>query len=120
METTTKILIVEDELPVRDLCQTFLHNNGFESLVATNGEEGLAVYHKEQREIALVLSDVEMPVKNGIEMAREIFSTSPHPRIILMSGNFPEIPSEEMNRLCSLIAKPFTSTQLIKAVKDCL
>jgi DNA-binding NtrC family response regulator len=105
----TKILIVDDEPVVREVCKVILRSDGFEPLLAINGREGLETYQQRHQEICLVLSDIKMPVMNGIEMVREIFEVDAHANVILMSGaNLDELVPDQVRRLCSVINKPFT------------
>jgi DNA-binding NtrC family response regulator len=117
----TKVLIVEDDRAVRDLCGLMLLHFGFDSLVAIDGIEGLQTYNDKHEEICLVLSDVAMPRTGGIEMVRILFETYPHPNVIMMSGhNLSDLIPEDVRKLCSVIEKPFTAGSLITAVKNCL
>lgn len=115
-----KILLVDDDSMVRSLCKTVLASNGFNVVTAANGEEGLAVYREHYKDICLVLSDVTMPVMDGIEMIRSMFELHSHSNVILMSGNFTNVDTEQVTRLCSMLPKPFTPAQLMKAVQHCL
>lgn len=117
----TKILIVEDEALIRDLCELMLRHFGFDPIVAVNGIEGLQVYNEKHEDICLVLSDVSMPQMGGIEMVRLLFETHSHPNVIMMSGhNLSDLIPEEVKKLCSVIEKPFTADTLITAINKCL
>jgi DNA-binding NtrC family response regulator len=82
----TKILLVEDEPAVRDLCAAVLRHYDFDPIITDNGLAGLQVYQERHEEISLVLSDVTMPHMSGTEMARNIFALHSHANVILMSG----------------------------------
>ena len=117
----TKILIVEDEPLIRDLCQAFLRSQGFDPIARSNGMEGLEAYRERHEEICLVLSDISMPVMNGIDMVRKIFEIESRSNVIMMSGhNLCHLIPDEVRRLCSVIEKPFTPKRLLEAVKKCL
>ena len=114
----TKILIVEDEPTVLNICVAVLRHNGFDPIVAVNGIEGLETYRERHEEICLVISDISMPLMGGIEMVRNIFEVDSHSNIILMSGyNFCDVVPDDLKRLCSVIGKPFTAGRLIEAVR---
>ena len=116
-----KILIVEDEPVIRDLCAKIMGSHGFESIVAVNGVEGLAVYQQRHEEICLILSDVTMPLMGGIELTRKLFEMDCHPNVILMSGySLSDIVPDEVRRLCCVINKPFSASRLLEAVRKCL
>jgi len=65
-----KILIVEDDLSLRSVLKDRLRDEGFIVVVASDGEEGLAVTKKENPD--LVLIDIMLPKLDGISMAKEI------------------------------------------------
>jgi|ERR1035441_4713096 DNA-binding NtrC family response regulator len=116
-----KILIVEDEPAIRDLCVMALRHHGFDPIISAHGMEGLETYRERHEEICLVLSDVSMPHMGGIEMVRNIFELHPHANVIMMSGhNLSDLIPDEVRRLCSVIEKPFLPGDLIEAVKKCL
>ena len=116
-----KILIVDDEKLVQNVCVSVLQKHGFEPIVAVNGLDGLEAYRAQYDEIVLTLADVSMPVMGGIEMVRSFFKIHSHANVILMSGHvITEMIPDEVRRLCSVLQKPFTSKQLIQAVKKCL
>ena len=121
MPQTKTVLIVDDEPIVQKICETVLRKHGFEPILATNGAEGLETYRARYQEICLVLSDISMPHMNGIEMTRKMFEVHCHANVILMSGaNLVDLIPDDIAKLCSMIAKPFTPGRLIEAVKKCL
>ncbi|PIZ00546.1 hypothetical protein COY62_02010 [bacterium (Candidatus Howlettbacteria) CG_4_10_14_0_8_um_filter_40_9] len=67
--SSKKILIVEDEKPVRSALQNKFSFVGFKTVEAKNGKEGLELMQKEKPDLALI--DVRMPVMGGIEMIRK-------------------------------------------------
>jgi len=64
---TTKVLIAEDEEPIREELVECLTDDGYECVQASNGEEGLDILRRDT-EITVVLSDILMPGKTGLEM----------------------------------------------------
>jgi twitching motility two-component system response regulator PilH len=70
MSTTNKILIIDDEADARAYLKAILEENGYETISASDGEEGL----KKAREISpqLILLDLMMPKKSGIKFLNEI------------------------------------------------
>ena len=117
----TKVLVVDDEPSIRNVCSVILRKNGFDPLLATDGLEGLSTFEERHEEICLVLSDIVMPRMDGIEMARMLFVRYDHPNIIMMSGHhMSKLLPEDLKRLCSIIQKPFTANGLVEAVRKCL
>lgn len=85
------ILVVEDYKPLRDdLIETF-ENFFDEVLFASDGEEGLCTYRNyyktHSKYIDIVISDIHMPHKNGVEMSTEIRDINPHQNIIILSAH---------------------------------
>lgn len=70
IKSEKKVLIVEDEAPLRDLLVKELNREGVNALGARDGEDGLAVSLKEHPN--LILLDILMPKKDGLEMLKEL------------------------------------------------
>ena len=82
METTIKILVVDDESRMRKLVRDFLVKKGYEVLEAADGEEALDFFYA-QKDMALIILDVMMPKLDGWQVCREIRSNSKIPIIML-------------------------------------
>jgi DNA-binding NtrC family response regulator len=113
-----KILVVEDEPSVRKLCADLLWNAGYDPIVATDGVQGLQIYRERCQEIHLIISDVVMPNKGGLELAADVLRLSSDVSILLMSGY--GIPDELPHQVTGVLPKPFAPKQLIDAVRRCL
>jgi DNA-binding NtrC family response regulator len=114
----TKILVVDDERVVRNLCAAVLRTNGFDSIVAANGMEGLEIYRERHEEICLIITDAAMPRMNGFEMVLGILKLDARANVILMSGfNLRGAIPGELAGPCAWMAKPFTRARLIEEVK---
>ncbi len=79
-----KILLIEDSDSQRELLKDFLIKNGYDVLTAANGEEGIARYKSD--DIDLVISDFRMPVKNGLDVLREIKAINPYATVIIVTA----------------------------------
>ncbi len=84
MENKTKVLIVEDETPLRELLGAELARSGYLVQVAANGREGLNKYCEEC--FSVVLLDVKMPEMNGVEVLERMREHSSIPEIIMFTG----------------------------------
>ena len=80
-----KVLVVEDEKPLRELLQMELARSGYQVEVAADGEEGIALY-KEQI-FNVVLLDVRMPGLDGVEILKQMRGESRIPEIIMFTGH---------------------------------
>ncbi|TXH00252.1 MAG: response regulator [Candidatus Moraniibacteriota bacterium] len=65
-----RVLLVDDEASLREIYSLELSRQGFEVLLATNGEEGLVAIRKERPDA--ILLDLQMPVKDGFDVLREL------------------------------------------------
>lgn len=83
-----KILVVDDEAPLRTVVCRFLERIGHEVVPATNGLEGVEAYGAGDFDI--VLMDVVMPVMGGLEAIGRIISDDPDARIIALSAGWTE------------------------------
>ena len=81
------ILVVEDEVSVRNLVVRTLASQGYRVLEADNGEMGYDLALRHSEEIDLVLTDVVMPKLGGAEMVRRLRVSIPDLRVIYVSGH---------------------------------
>ena len=65
-----KILVVDDALEIREILDTFLTEEGYEVILASNGEEALEIAEKENPKV--IIMDVQMPGIGGIEACRKL------------------------------------------------
>ncbi len=80
----TKILIVEDDTFLRRSLSRFISQKGYSTLEAENGLEALKIFKNETP--ALVLTDIRMPVMDGLNLLDELTAESPHTPVIILSG----------------------------------
>ena len=80
-----KILVVEDNLLNREMLVDILADY-YLVLEAGNGQEALEILKEHQDDIALILLDIVMPVKDGIDATREILAIDPHATVIIVSS----------------------------------
>ena len=85
---TDKILVVDDEEDIRLLLENLLKSEGYEVFSAENGVEGLERFRHYSPD--LVITDVKMPVRNGLEMLQDIKSTGTDVDVIVLTGHSDE------------------------------
>jgi len=78
------ILIIDDEAPIRESLKAFFEDEGYLVLTAEDGDRGLDIFSSEK--IDLVLTDLRMPKKDGIEVMRRIHEQEPEIPMIVVSG----------------------------------
>lgn len=119
----SRILVIDDEAPVRRILRQMLEKAGHEVLEAPDGAAGLKLYR--EHSVELVITDILMPGKEGIETILELRKTSPGVKIIAISGG------GRMNKMDLLslsqafgvtrtLAKPFDREELVTAVREAL
>lgn len=118
MSQRHSILVVDDELLIRDLLYDFFKDHGWDISIAENGEKALEVM--ESKNIDLVLSDVKMPEMDGLDLSRKLRESYPKIPVVLMTG-YPSVDSvidALRNKVVDYIVKPFNINQLYKAVES--
>lgn len=113
-----KILIVDDSSSVRTIARTALREHGYEVVEATNGREALEKLSAER--VHLVLSDVNMPVMDGISFLKELkrHPTSKFVPVIMLTTEAGEDKKQEGRAAGAKawIVKPFQPATLVDAV----
>ncbi len=112
------ILVVDDELLIRDLLYDFFNSQGWDIKVAENGERALEIVESEK--IDLILTDLKMPIMDGMELTKQIKENHPDLPVIVMTG-YPSVDSAVealRNKVADYIVKPFNINQLYKVVES--
>lgn len=120
-----KILVVEDDPVNSMILADFLAANGYETLAASSGPEGIERFERDAPDLMLV--DVQLPKQNGFEVVREIKSrpTGKTTPILLMSAVYTD--RDQSSRTVQLgtladgyLSKPFDLVQLLSQVRELL
>ena len=116
------ILVVEDDLAVREMTCDILSQNGYLVLVAESEKQALKAWDRFARRIDLLLTDVLIPYRTtGLELARRFKRTKPNLKIVFTSGFGPEICSGVPTLTGGLfLPKPFSAPALLRAIVTCL
>jgi CheY-like chemotaxis protein len=104
--TSSVVLVAEDEVVVRNIVCLLLHHEGFHVLSAADGKEALELAREYRGTIDLLLSDVKMPRMDGISLAEHIVTERPGIRVLLMSGKISDEIRKKNIRL-PFLHKPF-------------
>ena len=115
----TRVLLVEDEEPVRLLTKRILERAGYDVVAAADGEEALQIFGRADHPIGLVLTDVVMPGMSGPELLARILRARDVPAL-LMSGYPDQGEVFATSSPFRMIAKPFTAEVLTGAVRATL
>ena len=116
-----RILVIDDEELMLTYLRDLLEAEGYEVLTAANGAEGLALFDTDP--VDLVITDIIMPVKDGLDTILELKKQSPDLPIIAISagGNIPKeryLAVASYMKNTKTLAKPFTRDELISAVEE--
>jgi len=119
-----KILVIDDESGIREMIFKMLSSEGYELLSATNGIQGIKII-KDEQDINLVITDIIMPEKEGIETIFELKHSFPEIKIIAISGGG-RIGAESYLYTAKelgadlTLRKPFVKQDLVDAVHKLL
>ena len=118
-----RILLIDDEEPVRTLLRKMLEQFGHTVIEARGGTEGLALFP--HAHVELVITDIVMPDKDGLEVLRELRRMDPSVKILAISGADVDRRAVYLNtaRLmgaATVLAKPFVADQLRAAIDELL
>ena len=116
------ILVVEDEEPVLTLVRETLEDAGYKVLVASDGEEALALLSRNEEPIHLLLTDIVMPKIGGKTLATRAASRHPEMQILFMTGYFDTDIDNKDNPFGrrSCLFKPFTPQELTSRIRELL
>ncbi len=116
------VLVVDDEKLIRQAAQRTLEHFGYRVLTAANGAEALAIYRREQLEIAAVLIDMAMPVMDGATAIAALKTINPQVKIISTSGLDTIGGAHRTTGAVSrvFIPKPYTTEILLQTLRRVL
>jgi two-component system, cell cycle sensor histidine kinase and response regulator CckA len=116
------VLLVEDNPEVRDIVGEVLRGERYQVLEAADSDEGMRLFSGHGSKISLLLVDVVMPGKGGLELYREIKTLNSAVRVLFMSG-YPEEHIRARGVLASdlaFISKPLAPSELLRRVRGIL
>ncbi len=119
----SRILVIDDAKLVRDILRQFLVRAGHEVIEADDGVRGAEMYVDCAPD--LVICDLVMPNRDGLETLRELRRLDPAARIIMISGGVPENNAENIRAARDLgaiafLPKPFARARLLETVAAAL
>jgi DNA-binding NtrC family response regulator len=115
-----RILLIDDHQEVGRAMQRLLTRGGYDVTVAGAGSDGLEMLNSGQWD--LVLTDLFMPLVNGIDIARAALQLDPKPAVLIMSGTMESDLVPEAKALLGRepLVKPMNRSELFDAVEDAL
>lgn len=120
---TETILFAEDEPSLREMVQELLRLQGYRVLTAASGPAALEVWHREERRIDLLLTDLVMPGgMMGTDVAAELRRSNPDLRVIYTTGYSPGVSGvrHTLEEGVNFLPKPYSPSKLASIVRKCL
>ncbi len=121
MARVSKILIADDNEQITSILSNYAQKEGFEPIIALDGEAAFARFKQYEQEISIILLDVMMPKKDGFEVCREIRKISMVPIIMITARG------EDFEKIMGLdigaddyIVKPFSAGEVMARVRATL
>lgn len=110
------ILVVDDEVALRQLLVRQLRNSGYTVVEAGYGQEALAVARSSSEPVDLVISDIIMPGMIGTELAQRLLAEHPGIRVVLMSARAPDATPVGPGDV-PVLQKPFDGRKMLAFVE---
>ncbi|MDM8522256.1 response regulator [Desulfococcaceae bacterium HSG8] len=118
------ILVIDDDPQIREVLKKLLETSGYDVVAAADGGEGVKLFYEKSPD--LIITDIIMPEKEGIEIIRDLKKKNPEIKIIAMSGGGKYVDSD----MCLTVAKklgakyvfskPVKKKELIEAIRELL
>ena len=127
-ERKRSVLVVDDDLRVRELITMLLQSEGFEAVELSDGLEALnylvasEVYGSDIRRPDLVVADINMPTFTGLDLLAGMRESRFQPPVMLVTGVTDDEVHKEARRLGAVrvVKKPFDVDHFLDAIDDCL
>jgi len=114
-----RILIVDDETSILSITSQTLDAFGYKSMTANDGAEAIAIYAQHRNKIAVILTDMAMPVMDGPATIRALLKVNPAAKIIAATGLKTEgSEAKALNAgVKHFLSKPYTASTLLKTLR---
>ena len=115
-----KVLVVDDEVGIRESIKRILGRQGFDVITASNGEDAFKIIRKQ--DIDLLITDIRMAGMDGVDLLKVCKSVSPTTEVIMITGYASVDTAVETMKLGAYdyITKPFKKAELLKAVNKAI
>jgi DNA-binding NtrC family response regulator len=121
--TRGRILVIDDDPSIRQTLHIALTKAGYDVLGARDGEEAIQLWRDQGAD--LVIADILMPKKSGLQVIKELQAHSPSPPVIAMTDggrtkNLNPLSHAELMGAVRTVAKPFSLEKMLAAVEQAL
>ena len=120
---TRTILLVEDDIEVREITRAVLREFGYVVLTAESECQALWLWERHHLEIKLLIADMMIPnCATGLDLAKKLRADKPDLKVLITSGFSPEIGGDDTSFLTRtpFLQKPYTAQNLLDSVSRCL
>jgi CheY-like chemotaxis protein len=116
------VLLVDDELAIREITGATLETHGYRVITANDGAEAVALFAQRQHEINVVVTDMMMPFMDGQATIRALQKLDPNVKIVAVSGLMQNHKVDESvgNGKILFLHKPYTTESLLKSLQKIL
>jgi PAS domain S-box-containing protein len=115
-ESRGLVLLVEDEPRVRSQARRLLQRSGYAVIEASDGVEGEKLFETRRGAIAVVVTDVVMPIVGGVEMVAKLRKLEPSLPVVFVSGYTAEDQDLPLDERTAFLTKPYTIASLCDAI----
>jgi CheY-like chemotaxis protein len=116
------VLVVDDEEALRESIKHLLEEHGYRVMLAADGSQGLACFVQQQANVRVLVTDIIMPIMDGIELIQSVHRLVPDLPVIAMSGLQQKEAFDDKGLSFSglYLLKPFISEQLLNLLDQCI
>ncbi|MFO0824927.1 MAG: response regulator [Gemmataceae bacterium] len=117
------VLLVDDEAAVRDFVRIVLTHAGYAVISAADARQALELFQADPERFAVVISDIRMPVRSGLELGADLHALRPEVPVVFMSGF---VGGNNGNQPLALppgaivLEKPFTRDGILQAIQQAI
>jgi CheY-like chemotaxis protein len=113
-----RVLCVDDDETVLNTTKIVLEHLGYDVVVSTSAIEAINIFQSKEKKFDLVMTDLKMPVINGMELSQTLLNKDPHISIIICTGSCELIVEKEAKRIGikAIISKPFSINKTAKLI----
>ena len=119
MDNLPKVLVVDDDPAILEICSDLLQTEGYTVSVATNGQQALEQIRTDPPNV--ILMDIMMPVLDGVEACRQVKAnpaTAEIPVVLMSARTNLTRQSQDLASADALVAKPFDIDHLLNTIHD--
>ncbi len=113
---TKLLMVVEDDPAVSQLLEMMIAREGYEVILASNGQEAMSILNERNNTISMVVTDISMPDMNGDDLIVQLGKNYPKLPVLVLTGH-DITENENAKNVVDVLRKPFRSSSLIERIK---